>query len=181
MAVDGVKKRRRAGTVDHCDYLKVYFHLFCSVNIMLFWNEQYWIREAVVLLPPTYKVRGKIMFSVCQSTGGGILQPLIPGPFQGWGVLSQVLLGVEYPQQGLSPPPYPSGQDGYSPSQDKGTPHPLYERADDATPRAVRLLWSRRRTFLLLVNKHPLFSFLGKEKNVKPEKSRSSCQHVEYF
>ena len=39
MAMDGGKKRRRAGTVDHCDYLKVDFHLFlkpkCNTDLEL--------------------------------------------------------------------------------------------------------------------------------------------------
>ena len=144
--------------------------------------------ELIYYIIPT-RVRstkgGYVFTGVCLFEGGGYpglwhqvpSQPLAPGPF--WEVPPSPVNGpVQSPvpgpvgggdtpaRTGQAPPRtgqgYPSRQErGYSPSpgQDRGT-HLINMRATNATPRAVRLLRSRRRTFLFLLNSKHVSHYL---------------------
>ena len=97
-----------------------------------------------LLLPAAYKVRQEVIFSVCQFTPGGGGGTPVPGSFPGhwsqvlsWGGTPVLVGGGVLPQPGLGYPPTPQ------PSQDRTAEQTL------VTQRALCLLRSRRRTFLL--------------------------------
>ena len=121
-----------------------------SLNVKIKVNETNFLCAERHYLPPASEGWGKVMFSVCSHLGG-YPYPIMPwGTHLGGGTLPGPA-GGGYPAR--SSPGYPAGgyQVGYPPGQVRTGGYPV--RTTEAvltTRRAVCLLRSRRRTFLLI-------------------------------
>ena len=118
-------------------------------------------QSGIILLPPAYAVRWKVIFSLCPPSGGGGTPPCPAGGGGGYPTLASQGGSAPWPAgEGCTPPwlgYYPPGQDGVPPwqecdtppSQDGVPPWPGAAQRVHAMRWAACLLRSRRKTFSL--------------------------------